>query len=160
MKTVGLLLLFGACVMLGMRLASQRSLRFRKICALIRQLGQMIDAIDGGETSLWRLAARADGALFSMLQAYLDARTEGLNEPAAAVRASEVYPVDETTDEALRVFFCGLSDASAQRLSDRFNTLETALLHARQEAETIAKQAKTIRAIGVLAGIGICILLL
>lgn len=159
MKTAGILLLFALCTAIGMRAASRKTERYRRIGALIRNLHLLSEAADA-EISLQGIAKQYDGELFSMLQTYLNARSAAAREADAASAAAEAWKPFDFEYAALLSFFTGLSTTGSERLHERIRSLERALSEAEQAAAETAKQAKTIRAVGVLAGVGLCILLL
>ena len=159
MKTFGILLLFVLCTATGMRIASQKTERFRSVGALMQQIQTFSDAVCE-ETSLQRIAERNAGELFVMLGNYLCARSNAQDESEAASFAVQEWELFDAEYTALLTFFTGLSSSSSVRLRERIQTLERALSKAEQEASETAKQAKSVRAIGVLAGVGLCILLL
>ncbi len=160
MKTVGILLLFGLCTSIGMRIASRRTERYRRIRSLRSELNRLSEAIGSAQTSLKTAADGNEGELFMMLDRYLSARNSGGGEGKAAASALADTEWHDAERDALTRFFTGLSRCSLPQIGDRTHTLDTALAAAEREAEKSAKQAKTIRAVGVLVGVGFCILLL
>mgnify|MGYP002869225837 CR=1 FL=1 len=80
-------------------------------------------------------------------------------EKRAVQEAAEQAVKADSEADALRRFFTGLSMCSASQIKDRIEALLGTLETAEQAASESAKQAKTIRAVGVLIGAGVCILL-
>ncbi len=158
MKTVGILMLFGLCAAIGMRAAAKKSERYRRVRALIRELSVLSDEI--GERSLPQIVQSREGELFTMLSRYLDLRKAAKREAEAAEEAVCGWASFAREHQALLSFLSGLSTVSAAQIHQRIETLMQSLRIAEQEAEENAKQAKTIRVVGVLAGVGVCILLL
>ena len=95
-----------------------------------------------------------------MLQTYLSARNSGMREWEAANIATSESTLVDADRQAMVAFLNGLSSCSLSQLKNRAETLDASLAAAEQDAEQSAKQAKTIRALGVLVGVGFCILLL
>ena len=160
MKTAGILMLFGLCVLIGMRLAAGKKARYEDLCAIMRELRMFLDAIDAGQNSLALIAERNQGIWFNMLKTYLKARSEGQSETEAAETATEAWSGTTEEKTAMQSFFNGLSSSSATALRQRVRTLNTLLEETSKEAAETAKQAKTIRIVSVLIGAGIGILLL
>ena len=160
MKTVGILMLFGLCAAIGMRAAAKKSERYRRVHALIRDLSVLSDEIGAGERSLPQIVQSREGELFTMLSKYLDLRKAAKREAEAAEEAVCGWTSFAREHQALLSFLSGLSAVSAAQMHQRIETLMQSLRIAEQEAEETAKQAKTIRVVGVLAGVGVCILLL
>ena len=160
MKTVGILMLFGLCTVIGMRLASRKTERYRRVRALRNDLRRFSESIASTNATLVSAANGNDGAFFAMLQDYLTARGSGAREADAAEDATQAMRMFDSESHALTSFFNGLSACSLRQLCERTETLDVLLANAEKEAEETAKQAKTIRAVGVLVGVGISILLL
>jgi hypothetical protein len=159
MKTIGLLLLFGLCTAIGMHIATEKSARLHRVNGLIRDLQTLSDQITAGQRSLMRISEEESGELFDLLHRYLSLRSDSYSESDAARLAIENHAC-RTEAEPLCAFLCGLSSASSDAIRQRIDSLRDALRKAQKEADETAKQAKTFRAIGVLIGAGVCILLL
>lgn len=159
MRTAGLLLIFGLCTAIGMRLAAKRSERFTRICAWMGQLAALSYALDA-KGSLRKICKANDGELFEQLCVYLDMREDGKSEAEAARSAASPWAAYPAESRALVAFFSGLSLCSGAQIRTRVETALQALETAKADAQETAKQAKTIRALGVLIGAGVCILLL
>lgn len=153
MKTVGLMMLFGLCTAIGMHIAAKKTERYTHLRALRADLAALSEALGTGP--LPQLVDARDGVLFERLRTYLDARARGSTEQEAAEQAVKA----DSEADALRRFFTGLSMCSASQIKDRIEALLGTLETAEQAASESAKQAKTIRAVGVLIGVGVCILL-
>lgn len=160
MKTVGILLLFGLCVAIGMRAAASKSARYEQIAELIRDLRIFSDLIESGQSSLLRIAEEHNGALFAVLREYLALRNATNPEAESAKNAIAKNGIAGPEGQSLQSFLEGLSVASSSAIRTRIAYLSESLNEAQKAAAESAKQAKTIRAVGVLIGAGICILLL
>lgn len=160
MKTVGILLLFGLCTAIGMRLAARKTERCRLVRALRCELHRFSETVDATHASLSDAARDGEGNFYRMLNAYCTARNDGMREGEAAAGATADCGLADAERLALTAFLTGLSACSLSQLISRMQTLDEALAAAECEAEETAKQAKTIRALGVLVGAGFCILLL
>ena len=106
MKTFGILLLFGLCTATGMRIASQKTERFRSVGALMQQIQTFSDAVCE-ETSLQRIAERNAGELFVMLKSYLNARSNAQDESEAASFAVQEWKLFDAEYTALLTFLQG-----------------------------------------------------
>jgi stage III sporulation protein AB len=160
MKTVGILLLFGLCTTIGMRLAARRTERYRHLCVLHSELNRFSETIGATQATLSDIAQTGEGDFYRMLQTYLSARNSGMREWEAANIATSESTLVDADRQAMVAFLNGLSSCSLSQLKNRAETLDASLAAAERDAEQSAKQAKTIRALGVLVGVGFCILLL
>ncbi len=158
MKTAGIALLFGLCTLLGARLAARKTGRLTAVHALKQGLQLFSERIAQGDT-LKTLAAE-DGLFFSLLHAYLTARSAGRTEAQATEEACAALSGLPAERDAMHLFFDALSGASRADLLRRIETLRPLLDRAETEAEAEAKQARVIRVSGVLIGAGLAIVLL
>lgn len=159
MKTVGIVLLFGLCAVIGMRLGAKKTERLFTVRALRKDLQLFSERIAAGRGTLTEIASE-NGALFELIGSYLAALSGGETESAAAERASDGFKKGSAEGAGLCMFFTGLSSANRSDLIRRTDALSVALERAENEAETEAKQARVLRVSGVLVGAGIAILLL
>ncbi len=159
MKTIGILLLFGVCTMLGLQAAKRLSARAKAIDALLASLESFLEQIQNG-TPL-RRAGGTSGALGTAIGCYLDGLEQGnASDEAARTAAQGVDGVQAAEQAALASFLDGMEDVERRTLLLRADTLCTALGHAKTEADADAKKGRLYRSIGVLAGAGLAILLL
>ena len=158
MKTLGILLLFGLCTAIGIRLASQKCEGMQRIRALERELAAIAERFDGGNASLRSIAQSGQGMLSNRLCVYLDALSAGRTEAEAAQNAAEPFVPESLHAEAL-LFFDGLSLCPRAELKRRIERLNAALSDAMRNAEPLQRQAKLIRAVGVLCGAALAVLL-
>ena len=158
MRTVGILMLFGLCTAIGLRLAAQKTARIRRVRSMRRELLTFSDAFAQGETALGAIAARGEGLFFERLRAYVAAQAEGRTEEEAARAACEPF-AEDGTHAALLLFFGGLSVCSRAEIRARIGRLSEALAEAERDAASDVKQAKLIRAVGVLTGAALAVLL-
>lgn len=159
MKTFGILLLFGLCTAIGFRAAEQKTKRIERIRALRRALASVSEAFTGGEGALGTIAQRGEGLLFEQLRAYIAAQAEGRTEEQAVCIVCEPFEKDAFC-HALQLFFSGLSVCSRAQLAARIDALSDALSDAERGAAGDVQQAKLIRAVGVLGGAAIAVLLI
>ena len=159
MKTAGILLLFGLCTAIGLRLAAKKSEGVDSLHALERDLSAFSAAFDGGEGSLLRIAQRGQGVFFVQLRAYLDALQDGFAEGEAARLAAQAF-APTPLHAATLLFFGGLSLCSREELKARTEQFRTALKEAIRDAAPQIKQAKLLRAVGVLCGAALAVLLI
>ena len=159
MKTVGIVILFALCTAIGWRLAAKKSERIAAICALRRDLSVFSDAFDAGEGSLSAIAQRGQGLLMQQLNVYLATLRDGRSEQEAARIAAEPLAPDALF-EAARLFFGGLSQCPRTEIQARIERFLHALDAAERDAAPQGKQAKLIRAVGVLTGAALAVLLI
>ena len=159
MKTVGILILFGLCTAIGVRLAAKKTANIACIRAARRDASAFSEAIESGESSLKAIAGYGDGLLFVQLRAYIAAQERGKSEAEAAAIACEPFRGD-ALHAASRLFFGGLSVCSRREITARAERFSAALSNAEQTAAGDAKQAKLIRAVGVLCGAALAVLLM
>ncbi len=160
MKPIALILLFGLCTMVGMQIAAQKTERYQRISGLLSDLSTLTETFEAGMRSLPKLAENSDGELFERLRIYLASREQLGTEKDAAAKAADAWPANTKEHQALVTFFTGLSAMNADQIKNRIEQLTRSLEAVQLEAGETAKQAKTIRAVSVLIGTGICILLL
>lgn len=159
MKTLGIVMLFGLCTSIGLRLAAKKTARVERIRAMRRALSAFSDAITRGDASLRSIAESGEGLFFDQMRMYIAAQEAGRTEAEAALSACEPFSPDELHAAAL-LFFGGLSACSRAELRQRIERLSTALSEAEQNASDDVKQAKLIRAVGVLCGAAVAVLLI
>lgn len=159
MKGAGILLLFGLCTAIGLRLAAKKCEGIAAIQSLRRDLSAFREAFDAGEGSLVRIAENGQGAFFTRLRAYLDALEQGQTERDAAQLAAKSFSIESLHAAAL-LFFGGLSACPRAEIKARLERFSDALDMAEREAEPKLKQAKLIRAVGVLTGAALAVLLI
>ena len=159
MKTVGILLLFGLCTAIGLHAAAKKTANIDRIRGARRALSAFSEAIAGGGYSLQTIAADGEGLFFERLRVYIAAQAEGKSEEEAAALACGPFLPDELHAAAL-LFFGGLSLCSRAELRQRIERLSGALAEAEQNASGDVKQAKLIRAVGVLCGAALAVLLI
>lgn len=159
MKTLGILMLFGLCTAIGLRAAAKKRAAVSAVLALERELSAFSDALDGGESSLPAIAQNGQGLLYERLRVYIGALSEGLTERIAAQKASEPF-APEPLHAAAQLFFCGLSACARTEIRQRITRMKTALGDAAHALEPVQKQAKLIRAVGVLCGAALAVLLI
>ena len=152
-------MLFGLCTAIGLRLASRKTARIDRIRAARRALSAFSEAIAGGENSLRAVAESGEGPLLMQLRAYIAAQEAGMTEEAAASLACEPFASDDLHAAAL-LFFGGLSLCSRTELKERTERFAAALSEAERNASDDVKQAKLIRAVGVLCGAALAVLLI
>lgn len=160
MKTVGIVMLFGLCTMIGMQLGAKKTARLFTVRTLRKELQLFSERITSGRGTLMEIASEKDGMLSEMLGRYLDALGKGDTEPEAAGKAAGKLKAESTEHAGMLMFFTGLSTGSRMDLIGRANALSPTLGRAENEAEAEAKQARVLRVSGMLIGAGVAILLI
>ena len=158
MRTVGILLLFGLCTLIGLRAAAKKTARTERIRSLKQALLRFSDAFSGG-MPLPAIAQEGEGAFFDALRAYLAAQADGQGEQRAAALACRDCS-DDALHAALLLFFGGLSVCPRAEIRLRINALSAALNDAAAAAAEDGKRARVIRAVGVLTGAALAVLLI
>ena len=153
-------MLFGLCTLIGMRLAAKKTERLNIVRSLRKDLVLFSERIATGGGTLTEIASAQNGMLFTMLERYLSALSEGKTESDAAESAAKELKKESTEQAGIRMFLTGLSAASRADLVKRANALMPMLERAEDDAETEARQARVVRVSGVLVGAGLAILLL
>ena len=156
MKTVGIVMLFGLCTMIGMQLGAKKTARLFTVRTLRKELQLFSERITSGRGTLMEIASEKDGLLSEMLGRYLDALGKG----EAAGKAAGKLKAESTEHAGMLMFFTGLSTGSRMDLIGRANALSPTLGRAENEAEAEAKQARVLRVSGMLIGAGVAILLI
>ena len=160
MKAAGIVMLFGLCCMIGVRLGRKKTGRLRTIRSLRSDLQLFSERIAAGNDTLTEIAGELNGAIGEAIETYLAMLGKGKREAVAAERAIEDLHIGGTAEAGVRMFLTGLSAASRNDLIHRAKMFISMLERAETEAETEAKQARVLQISGVLIGAGLAILLL
>jgi hypothetical protein len=159
-KTVGIVMLFGLCSLIGIRLGAKKTTRLKTIRSFRNDLGVFLERIGSINSALPEIATALTGPLSSILRRYLDLLHAGNNETEAAEGAAAILKECGSIRDEVQMFVNGLSTAARCDLIKRTETLMPILLRAETEAEQDAKQARVLRISGVLTGAGLAILLM
>lgn len=160
MKTIGIVMLFGLCCMIGIRLGMKKTARLHLLQSLRNDLARFSERIVTCSGTLTEIAEEGNGTLSRMLRIYLEMLCEGKKEADAAEYAAEALNGFGNVQNEVRSFLNGLSGAARDSLIKRTEALMPVLERAEAEAETEAKQARVLKISGVLTGAGLAILLL
>lgn len=158
MKTAGIALLFGLCCLIGVRLSAKKLAPLRMIRSVMSGLGTFSDGVSRG--AALSAAAGTGGPFFELLEAYLSALSDGMQQTDAADRAASCFSGCEALRHGAGLFLNGLSEAPRAELQGRIDAFREALARAERDAEETAKQARVLKSAGILAGAGLAILLL
>lgn len=163
MKTIGIILAFIACASLGFLSTARTKNRERTLASLRADLIVLRQAVEQEQLPLSQAVKRLkEGALWRFLTLYLEKMREEKDGDeafhAAWNEAMETLSMQEKT--ACALYFKSLRHGDRFAVRDAGERLMIGLDEACKAAETAVRQGKVYRAVGVLGGAALVIMLL
>lgn len=163
MKTIGILLLFLTCTVIGIGICERRRCRERSINGLLQDLPQFIQQTEQNRRSpMEATESLSDGIWKRLVHRYLQVRQNADDHESAVQSVWEGLDtgLKDTEKTAIGTYLRALSGANTAVLKEASDRLLLVLDQCRTEAAEDGKSGKIYRTVWMLLGASLAVLLL